>query len=251
MKLLLTAVQFYSRIPVPRWVGHSDAQLAAATPYFPVVGMLIGLVTGLVFEFARMAFGPPIASVLALAIGLLLTGGFHEDGFADVCDGFGGGYSKARVLEIMQDSRVGAFAAMGISLLLLLQAVCMAEAAPRFGAGLLELVAAHAASRALALCVAWRLPYVRLGESKAKPVVSGLRAVPVAAALLLGLLPLVVYGWLYVPTQPLLALALAALGVLVCAARFVKKLGGYTGDCLGAAQQVAFTALLLGFAYRG
>ena len=154
LRLLLTAVQFYTRVPVPRWVGHSEAQLAAATPYFPVVGIGIGLVTGLVFELACLGFGPLIAAVLALACGVLLTGAFHEDGFADVCDGFGGGYTKERVLEIMKDSRVGAFGAIGIGLLLLLQAAALAGTAPQPGVGLMALVSAHAFSRALALLVA-------------------------------------------------------------------------------------------------
>lgn len=252
LRLFLTAVQFYTRIPVPRWVGHSDAQLAAATPYFPLVGMLIGLITGLTFTFAAEGFGPQIAAVLSLGVGVLLTGAFHEDGFADVCDGFGGGYSKERVLEIMKDSRVGAFGAIGIGLLLLLQAAALAET-PSWGvSSVLAIIAAHSLSRALALCVAWWLPYVREdASSKAKPVVSGLSAAPVMAALLLGLLPLVAFAWQFAVTQALVALLLALIGVLMCALRFKKRLGGYTGDCLGAAQQVAFTALLLGFAYRG
>lgn len=247
LRLLLTAVQFYTRIPVPRWVGHSDAQLAAATPYFALVGIGIGLVTGLVFELARAAFGPAIAAALAIGFGVLLTGAFHEDGFADVCDGFGGGYTKMRVLEIMKDSRVGAFGSIGIGLLLLLQVLALSETAY----GLAALIVAHALSRALALCVALALPYVRDDEtSKAKPVVQQLRLGAVIAALVVGLLPLALYGGGQSLTQAVVALGLALLAVAWCARLFRQKIGGYTGDCLGAAQQVAFTALLLGFAFR-
>lgn len=248
LRLLLTAVQFYTRIPVPRWVGHSEAQLAAATPYFALVGIVIGLATGIVFELARMVFGPGIAAVLALGFGVLLTGAFHEDGFADVCDGFGGGYTRERVLEIMKDSRVGAFGAIGIGLLLLLQAVALSECA----AGLAALVIAHGLSRAMALCVALALPYVREDAgSKSKPVVQALGPAAVCVAMAVGLLPLVAYGLLHSLVQAVVALVLAVLAVLWCARLFRLRIGGYTGDCLGAAQQVAFTALLLGFAARG
>lgn len=248
LRLLLTAVQFYTRVPVPRWVGHSAAQLAAATPYFAVVGIGIGLATGLVFALAQTVFGALIAAVLAIGFGVLLTGAFHEDGFADVCDGFGGGYTPERVLEIMKDSRVGAFGAIGISLLLLLQVAALAGSRH----GLLALVAAHALSRALALGVALALPYVRdAADSKAKPVVTELGTGAVVAALFIGLLPLAAYGGLLSLSQAVLAPLLALLAVVWCARLFHQKLGGYTGDCLGAAQQVAFTALLLGFAVRG
>lgn len=248
LRLLLTAVQFYTRIPVPGWIGHSEAQLAAATPYFAVVGIGIGVLTGLVFELARLVFGPAIAAVLAIGFGVLLTGAFHEDGFADVCDGFGGGYTKARVLEIMKDSRVGAFGAIGIGLLLVLQIAALAECA----AGLAALVIAQGLSRALALCVALALPYVREDAgSKSKPVVQSIHPAAVGAAMAVGLLPLLAYGLLHSPVQAVVALTLAVLAVLWCARLFRRKIGGYTGDCLGAAQQVAFTALLLGFAARG
>lgn len=248
LRLLLTAVQFYTRVPVPRWVGHSETQLAAATPYFAIVGLGVGLATGLVFALAQLAFGPLIAAALAIGFGVLLTGAFHEDGFADVCDGFGGGYTPERVLEIMKDSRVGAFGAIGIGLLLLLQVAALAGSQH----GLLALIAAHGLSRALALCVAKALPYVRdAADSKAKPVVTALRTGAVVVATLIGLLPLAVYGCWVSPMQALAALGLALLGVFWCARLFRKTLGGYTGDCLGAAQQVAFAALLLGFAVRG
>ncbi|MES2682782.1 MAG: adenosylcobinamide-GDP ribazoletransferase [Pseudomonadota bacterium] len=251
LRLLLTAVQFYTRVPVPQWVGHSEAQLAAATPYFPLVGIGIGLVTGLVFELACIVFEPLIAAVLALGFGVLLTGAFHEDGFADVCDGFGGGYTKERVLEIMKDSRVGAFGAIGIGLLLLLQGAALAGAPPQTGAGLMVLVSAHAFSRALALLVAWWLPYVREdASSKARPVVTAMAGSAVLIALVIGVMPLALHAIRSSPTQALAAFVLAMLATAWCARWFRQRLGGYTGDCLGAAQQVAFTAMLLGFAAR-
>lgn len=248
LRLLLTAVQFYTRVPVPAWVGHSDGQLAAATPYFVVVGLGIGLATGVVFALAAIAFGALVAAVLALGFGVLLTGAFHEDGFADACDGFGGGYTRERVLEIMKDSRVGAFGSIGIGLLLLLQAVALASALH----GFVALLCAHALSRALALVVAWWLPYVRdAADSKVKPVVSALGGPPVAAALLIASLPLAAAAWWLSPLQALAAAMLAVLGTLWCARLFRRRIGGYTGDCLGAVQQVAFTAVLLGFALKG
>ena len=119
LRLVLTAIQYFTRLPVPRWVGYSDRQLNDASRYFPLVGILVGLFTGAVFLLAMRVFPQPIAVLLSMLAGVLLTGGFHEDGLADVCDGFGGGRDRPQILAIMKDSRVGSYGVLGLSLALL------------------------------------------------------------------------------------------------------------------------------------
>ncbi len=109
LRLLLTAVMFYTRLPVPRWVGHSDDQLNRATVYFPLIGWLVGGVAAGVYWGAAQLWPPLVAVLLSTGAGVLLTGAFHEDGLADTCDGFGGGWTRERILTIMKDSRVGKY----------------------------------------------------------------------------------------------------------------------------------------------
>ena len=124
----LLAVQFFTRIPITgalaEWVGFSPAMLRASAGHFPGVGMLVGAVAALCYALLvallpDTAFAPLVAAVLSTSVTVLLTGGFHEDGLADVADGLGGSYDKDRALEIMKDSRVGAFGAMALVLVLL------------------------------------------------------------------------------------------------------------------------------------
>ena len=109
VQIFLTAVMFYTRIPVPSWVNHDADYLNKATKYFPLIGWIVGIIAVLVFVGANYLFNPSIAIIISMAASVLLTGAFHEDGFADVCDGFGGGWTKEKILMIMKDSRVGAY----------------------------------------------------------------------------------------------------------------------------------------------
>ena len=121
LRLFFTALQFFTRVPVPAWVGWSPAQLNASARHFTTVGLFVGAVTGGVLLGAMACWPVPVAVLLSMTAGVLLTGGFHEDGLADSCDGFGGGYTPERVLAIMKDSRVGSYATIGIALALALK----------------------------------------------------------------------------------------------------------------------------------
>src|SRR5882724_3479373 len=113
-KIFLTAIMYFTRIRVPRIVDHSPEYLQKAPRYFPLVGIIVGAICSLLFlVFARYVSTDSgiLASMIA---GLLVTGAFHEDGFADACDGFGGGWTKEKILGIMKDSRIGAFGAIGL-----------------------------------------------------------------------------------------------------------------------------------------
>jgi adenosylcobinamide-GDP ribazoletransferase len=245
LRLFFTALQFFTRVPVPAWVGWSPAQLNASARHFPTVGWLVGAVCGGVLLASLQLWNAPVAVLLSMAAGVLLTGAFHEDGFADSCDGFGGGHTPEQVLAIMKDSRVGSYATVGVVLVLglkfqLLLGLLAGTPAPL--TVLAALVASHAVSRLAALGVMAQLDYVRDdASSKSKPIAQGISAGPMLFATVVALLPCALLGWSAVPA------AVGALLTSLLAARYFKRrLGGYVGDALGATQQVAELLFLLG-----
>lgn len=239
--LFFTALQFYTRIPAPKWLVYHPDNLNRATGYLPLVGWVTGLVSGIVLLGALRLFGPNIAVLLSMIASILLTGAFHEDGFADTCDGFGGGWTRDKILEIMKDSRVGTYAAVGLILILGLK-FALTAAMVNVHSGLpviLAVVAAHALSRLMPVFIIYTLPYSRdTNDSKAKPVAQKPPVVVLLIAIVFGLLPLVL--WIVQARQPLLLVSIPCLGAItfLMARYFWKWIGGYTGDCLGAIQQV-------------
>ena len=254
LRLLLLAVQFYTRLPVPAWVGYSDALLNQATRYFPLIGWLVGAVAAAVYAGGRLLrLGDDVALLLSMGASILLTGAFHEDGFADVCDGFGGGWTKLKILEIMKDSRLGTYGVTGLTLLLSLKFLVLRGLPPPLVGPALLL--AHPLSRATALACIFTHSYARENEdSKAKPVAKKISRTELSTGLLLGSLPLLLYAnWQQRPAVLLVLLPLAAIRSGL-ARYFQRWIGGYTGDCLGAIQQVAevvvYLFLLLGIAWK-
>ena len=124
--ILLLAVQFLTRLPVPASAGFTPERLTAATRYYPLVGALIGGLVAVVYGVALLAWPPLVAVILSIAASLLLTGAFHEDGLADMFDGVGGGLTRERALEIMKDSRIGTYGAAALILALALKAATLA-----------------------------------------------------------------------------------------------------------------------------
>ncbi len=225
------AVMFFTRVPVPSSARHDPADLQRAAAWFPLVGWLVGAVAAGVWWATVQVWPPMVASGLSLAATLLLTGAFHEDGFADVCDGFGGGYTKERVLEIMRDSRVGAFGAIGVVMILGLKWQAVAALPVTMGAAVL--FAGHAVSRAAAVSLMTVLPYVREEAGKAKPLATELGGGRLATALVCGFAPVVL-----LPARCAWSVAAVAVVWWLLGRWFRRRIGGYTGDCLGAAQQV-------------
>lgn len=238
------ALRFFTRLPVPGWVGHSVEQLDRSARYFPLVGMLIGGI-GAATTLAALHFWPPaIAVLLGMAATLLATGAFHEDGLADTIDGCGGGWTRAQVLAIMKDSRIGSYGALGIVLALLLKFSLLRELAvlpaPTFA---LALVAGHAVSRFASTTLIFFLDYARDDDTaKSKPLATRMSGGELAVAALFGIAP----GLLLPTAQAAAALVLVACLTLLAARYFVRRLGGYTGDCLGATQQLTELAFYLG-----
>lgn len=255
----LLALQFFTRVPVTgvvaRWAAFSPDGLRASTAHFPGVGLVVGGVSAMVFwlldrSLQAASASPLAAAVLSTAAGVLCTGAFHEDALADVADGLGGSQNRERALQIMKDSRVGAFGAVAVVLALLSKVTLLAtlaSIAPARACG--AIVVAHVISRGAALPLIRALPYVAdPARSKSKPLAEHISRM----ALLTGL------AWclaaLAIATQwlPLRSLA-AGVGFSMAIALwmwrlFAKRLQGITGDCLGATQQVCEIGFYLGMA---
>ena len=238
------ATAFLTRIPAPRPVNHAGL-LADAAWAFPLVGAGIGAVCAFVFLLAQLLrLGDWPAALLAVLAGLALTGALHEDGLADTADGFFGGHDREQRLAIMRDSRHGTFGVLAIVLSVLLRAAALAEIGEAVQGGL-ALIAAHAASRA-ALPLAMRtLAPVRaegLGAAAGRP------SLPLAiAALVIGsTIALAALG----PERGAMAIVLAGSALFGLGVVAQRRIGGYTGDVLGAFQQVAEIVMLLTAAAR-
>lgn len=238
LRLFFIALQFFTRLPIPAWVGFEASWLQHASRYFPLVGCVVAAIAAAVYWVAALVLPAPVAAVLSTAASIYATGAFHEDGFADTCDGLGGGMTRERVLEIMKDSRVGAYGAIGIVCMLAAKLSTLAMLPPRVATAALFL--AHPLSRLAATSLIWKLDYVR-GEGKAKPLAQQMTTVEFSIATASALLPVAV---LLATGYASLAAVLGAVAAALVAAlwlgwKFVRRLGGYTGDCLGAVQQVA------------
>lgn len=241
-QVFLLAVGFLSRIPVPADPDFSEDKLNGASRYFPLVGILVAGVSALVFVGAAALFGNQlIAVLLAMVASILLTGGFHEDGFADSCDGFGGGWTPEDVLRIMKDSRIGTYGGVGLILVLSLKAAALfAMATPAILIS--ALFWAHVVSRWLSVSYLLDLHYVR-GEGKSKPLAT---TMPLSHWLWSGLPILALF--VFTDSPPLIPLCLALLVFRFAFAAYLRRrIGGYTGDALGAAQQVAEIIVYLAF----
>lgn len=243
IKIFFTALMFYTRIPCPSWVDHSEEYLNKATRYFPLIGWIVGAFSAVVIYGLHFIFPASICVVLGLATGVLVTGAFHEDGFADVCDGFGGGWTAARILEIMKDSRVGAYGVIGVILLFALKLfslIALLELDLWFC--LKSLLLAHVLSRLISVTVMYTHEYAREdASSKVKPIAKKLSLSDfiISAIWVVPILLLFQSPWILLVFVPVYLMK------IYLAAYFKKWIGGYTGDCLGAVQQIVFVIILL------
>lgn len=229
------AIRFFTRLPVPVWVGHSSDALQRSTRYFPVVGLVVGAIAALTFAFSSFFWPKTLAVLAAMAITLMVTGVFHEDGWSDMVDGFGGGWEKPQILAIMKDSRIGSFGAVALVMILLTKFFTLVEIDMLLVP--VSLVAGHAFSRLCATLVLSQLDYVR-DEGKSKPLATHIGKGELAFAAVTAFLPLLFLP----PQQSIPAVVLALLATVWLARKFRRHIGGYTGDCLGATQQLAEVA---------
>lgn len=238
MRSLLAAFRFLTRIPLPGPATEAD-DLAAAVGWFPLVGAFVGLVTAGIFLAATRLWPAPVAAALAVGCGLLLTGGFHEDGFTDAVDGLGGGWTKARVFEIMKDSRIGAYGAMALWVVLTLRWASLVALDRR-------------ALIALPLAMVWGRWAIALVLKLLPPIAEGLAKEvhrrggwgPLLGSTLLLLLANALAWHFHLPR--LGAAAGAAIGTTLLWCVYLRhRLGGQSGDLLGATAMLVEAAALL------
>ena len=255
----LLAVQFFTRIPIDgrlaQWVGYSPAMLRASAAHFPGVGWLVGaLVAGLsallLMVLPASAYVPLVVAVLGTAAGVWLTGAFHEDGLADVADGLGGSPERERALLIMKDSRVGAFGVLAVVLVLLAKVSLLALIGSiNEDVMCLGLFAAHVVSRMLPLVLIRAMPHV--GDTvttKSKPLADQISWGSLVVAFLWSFSALALVYYINDDITLIASVLAAALALLWMWRLFWRRLQGFTGDCLGATQQVCELAFYLGLA---
>ena len=237
---LRAALLFLTRVPMRAARAESDgAPLGRAVRAFPIVGALIGLVAGIAYAIAA-GIGLPdiVAAVLAIAAAALVTGALHEDGLADMADGFGGGSTRERKLSIMRDSRIGAYGVIALVVVLAAKVGAIADLADT-GPVIAAMVAAAAVSRAaMPAVMLWLEPARAEGlaaDAGRPPSTHVWTGIALAAVLAVGLLT-----W-----SGLVAFLIAGVGTAGVAWLAERQIGGHTGDVLGGVQQISEVLFLL------
>jgi adenosylcobinamide-GDP ribazoletransferase len=233
LQILGSSILYFSRLPVPIKIPYNKEHQQKSLTWLPLVGLIVGGTGALVFYSFSFFLPQAISVILAFSAMVLTTGAFHEDGFADVCDAFGGGYSKDQRLTIMKDSRIGAYAAIGLILLFLLKILALAEINSEFLS--LVIISSQAMSRWPLLIITKLWKYARQSsDSKSVDTSKQLSIIRILFALVLSSIPLFLFqNWIVFLSIPLLVIVSLLFG-----SWFNKKIDGYTGDCLGAVQQV-------------
>jgi adenosylcobinamide-GDP ribazoletransferase len=241
---LVGALGLLTRLPVvSRTIAGRDASIA----WFPLVGLLLGLAAALAYAVASVVLPPVLAATIAIGCLILLTGALHEDGLADAADAWGGGTTREETLRILRDPGVGTYGALAIGFSLLVRVAALAVLTP--SVALLGLPAFHAVSRAATVALLATTPAARTDGLGADARRSATRARAAVAVVLATAASLALIGLLAVA-------AMAVALVVTVAVRLVamRRIGGITGDVLGATEQlveIGAMVLLAGVAYRG
>ena len=242
IRIFFAALMFFTRLPCPKWLDHSSEYLAKSSRYFPLVGIIVGSIGALVYYGSSIVFPLPLAILLSMISTIFATGAFHEDGLADMCDGFGGGWNKQDILRIMKDSRSGTYGVVGLCSTLAFKFTALyyidSTLIP------LVLIAGHSLSRFMASTLLYDLDYVREDDqSKAKPAAGRMSASSLFVGLLFGISPLVLFFNYYI-----FLLLIPVFMIRWYLGRFfIKWIGGQTGDCAGATQQICEVVFYLSF----
>lgn len=232
-QIFLLSLSIFTRIPISADVPYSEERKNESYKYCGLVGFVVALLTASVLVLSNHIWPIEVAVTLSMIFSIYITGAFHEDGFADTCDGFGGGFTPERKLEIMKDSRVGAYGVLGIVLILLLKFSILTSLSDVAVA----LIIAHVLSRSVAVSFIFTHGYVRQTEdSKLKIAKSQSSSSDFAYLMMIAILTLVVFT--SAKTSVLLILTLLAVR-WICSRWLMRQVGGYTGDALGAIQQLS------------
>lgn len=258
IRIFFTALMFLTRLPVPQFTDHSPEYLEKAAKYFSLIGWVVGGISIVTLLLCSQVLSIELSVIASIIAGILTTGAFHEDGFADVCDAFGGGWTKEKILDIMKDSRLGTFGVTGLLLILATKFLLLKELTviilttdPASYVSLIGVfLMAHSLSRLMPILAIQTSVYVFADDkTKSKPLASRrLPAIEMIAAICFAMLP-----FLLLPLAALLTVLPALLASFLMSRYFKKWIGGYTGDCLGAIQQitelVCYLSLLLLWKY--
>jgi adenosylcobinamide-GDP ribazoletransferase len=240
------ALRFLTIIPAPGVNHVEDDWLMRSAKYFPLVGIIVGSFSAIVLLLAGEIWAGMLPPLLAVATGTVLTGALHEDGLADTADGFGGGRSRETRLVIMKDSRIGTYGTLALGMTIALRVIAVAALPPWTGAA--ALIAAHAGGRLVAAAAMTRLPYAGDPAMTHLTYVDAEQRNPeialAAVFMLAALLPLARYGIFAVLVGVLAGIVL----VIWLVDRAIKLIDGYTGDVLGATEQLFEVGFLLGIA---
>lgn len=238
LRLFFTALSFFTRIPCTCWAGMNEDDLNHAARYFPLVGIVVGSIAALIWWLTQHVLPQELAVIASMVATIWLTGAFHEDGLSDTMDGLGGGWHKEQMLTIMKDSRIGSYGAVALVMALLTKFQTLVHLSPLLIPAVL--VAGHALSRFAAVLLIYTQSYVR-ETGKAKPLAQQISTGELLLAALFGLSPLALLS-----SSLWLALLPIVLVWLWFSRKLKKLLGGYTGDCLGAMQQLCELAFYIG-----
>lgn len=230
-ELFFIALGFLTRIPVPATLEYSQEKLNNASRYFTLVGLVIGLLCAAVFLTVSWMTHPAIGILFSMIAGIFITGAFHEDGLADTADGLGGGWTVEQKLTIMKDSRLGTYGAVALWFALSAKFLLLSH----ISSVALAIIAAHTASRVMPIAIMFTMTYVTdPDKSKVKPLAESRQLSEILFNLFLGGSALLLLGSAIFPVM----ISLVVLFVMY--RRFLdKQMGGYTGDALGASQQLA------------
>jgi adenosylcobinamide-GDP ribazoletransferase len=240
----LCALMMLTRIPVPSRIYHEHHSGKGSPKYYSWIGMIIGAVSILILLLTAYIFPIHISVLLSILATILLTGAFHEDGFADVCDGFGGGWTKDKILLIMKDSRLGTYGVIGLIGVLSFKFMLLVELSRAGSIYFLcaVIVAGHAVSRFAAVTIMQQFSYISGPESKSASVAHSKLSLPELAVAAVGsFIPL-----LFLPPVYWLSLLFVMVARVYAGRYFKRWIGGYTGDCLGATQQLSEAAFYSG-----
>lgn len=242
LRVFFTGLMFYTRIPVPNSTGFSEDNLNKGTGYFPFIGIIVGAVGAAIFSLSNILLPVEISIIISFVSMVLLTGAFHEDAISDFCDGFGGGYGKEMILSIMKDSRIGTYGAVALILLFFSKFFILTEV--NTAKIPLLLIAAHAFSRLNPVFLIFSSRYVSSNDTaKSKPIGKKASYARLFIAIAFGVLPLIFLSWVFMPFVFFVEFML----LFLFRAYIHKQIGGYTGDVLGALQQISEVVFYLTF----
>lgn len=241
LNIIFSAILYFTRIPLPFKLNYKKENQQFVLTWFPFIGIIVGSIGALAYWLSAMILPHSVSILLAIGVMILTTGALHEDGWADVCDGFGGGYGKEHILRIMKDSCVGAYAVIGLIMLFALKIITLfAISSTKIP---IILIATQALSRCpILLLTKFQKNARQTGESKSRDSSNPLSWGRIMIAFALAFLPL-----LFLPRISFLLVPILIVVSLLSGCYFKKHIGGYSGDCLGATQQLNEITILLFF----